>query len=43
MIHVGLVPLDDTSSPLYSFDVQLGSNTFANYGTYVNNQRYMYA
>ncbi|XP_019853101.1 PREDICTED: uncharacterized protein KIAA1109-like isoform X3 [Amphimedon queenslandica] len=35
----GLVPIDDTTSPKYSFDIQLGTNTYGKYGTYVNNQR----
>ena len=41
--YTGLVPLNDSSSPKYAFDVYLGSNSVINYGTYVNRQRYVCA
>ena len=35
----GLVPLGDTPDPRFSWEVELGSNSVINYGSYANHHR----
>ena len=38
----GLVPLGETPGPRFSVDMELGSNSVINYGSYANHHRYLW-